>query len=294
MAVTYSGRQINAVISVEEAMAYVNNEAELLALLKEDTYVGSWVKEANRIGGKGSRQVSYRVFAFEDLVMGDYNDKNGYPDKGHSSTWEEKTLTQEKGNVLTIDVIDQDASIGGDIVSLHNQYTKKIKIPTISKRAFSQVVAGATNNAKVTLTKDNIVKTILSQLTALEEKGVTIQNSQLELRITPTAHALLVEAGYDKVSFSIGGTPFAFGNEVSNVGGVVKIIKVPTSLMGTADLILTIPEAVAVTFLLDEAVYYDRVPGHGTRKKQVDEGVVFDAWIIPGYEDYVFVNAVSA
>lgn len=293
MAVTYSGRQINAVISVEDAMAYVNNEAELLAVLKDDTYVGSWVKEAERIGGNRSRKVSYRKFSFEDLELGTYDTKNGYPDKNHSATWIEKELTQEKGNVLTIDVIDSEASIGGDIVSLHNQYTKKIKIPAISKYTFGQIVAGATNKDTTALTKDNIVKTIFTLLTQLEEKGVTIQNSELELRITPTAYSLLVEAGYDKGSFSINGTPFAFGNEVSNVGGVVKIIKVPTNLMGTASLVLAPTEAVAVTFLLDEAVYHDKVAGHGTRKKQVDEGIVYDAWIVPGWEDYVFVNATA-
>ena len=290
MAVTYSGRQINATVTVEEAMAYVNNEDELLALLKEDTYIGSWVKESERVGGNRSKKVSYRLFSFEDLTMGTYDWKNGYPDKNHSSSWVERELTQEKGNVLTIDVIDQETSIGGDIVSLHNQYTKKIKIPTIATYTFGQVVANATNKDTIALTKDNIVSTIFAQLTALEEKGVTIQNSQLELRITPTAYSLLIEAGYDKGSFAINGTAFAFGNEVSNVGGVVKIVKVPSTLMGTADLILAPAEAVAVTFLLDEAVYHDRVAGHGTRKKQVDEGIVYDAWIIPGWEDYVFVN----
>lgn len=290
MAVTYSGRQINATISVEEAMAYVNNDAELLAVLQGDTYIGSWVKEAQRVGGNRSKKVSYRKFSFDDLTLGDYDTKNGYPDKNYSATWEEKSLTQEKGNVLTIDVIDSEASIGGDIVSLHNHFTKKIKIPAISKYTFGQVVAGATNSEAVALTKANITSTIFGLLTDLEEKGVTIQNSNLELRITPGAYNLLVEAGYDKGSFSINGTPFAFTNEVSNVGGVVKIVKVPSTLMGTAELILAPAEAVAVTFLLDEAVYHDKVAGHGTRKKQVDEGIVYDAWIVPGWEDYVFVT----
>ncbi len=297
MATTYSGRAIPgmAKISVEDAVAYINNEQEQLALLTSNTTIASWIVPAYASEGNRTKKAKFRQTTWEDgAALGTYDNVKGYPDLGYASKWVEKDLTQEKGNVLTIDNLNNEASKGNDIVFLHNKYTKEIKIPAIEKYTYSKVTAGTPTNTTA-LTKENVLKIILTELTALKEANSTLQADAFELRLSPTTYQLLVELGYDKGSFTLGGQVFSFGADVNNIAGFTKIIVVPQAYLGAGvGFIISLKLAVNVPFLLDETVYRDSVPGHGTRKSQVEEGIFYDAFVVPGMEKYIRFNKAAA
>lgn len=296
MADTYSGRAIPGManISVEDAISYINNETEQLALLSENATFSSWIVEAYKTNEKRTKKVKFRQTNWQaSASLGTYDNIKGYPDLGYSSSWVEKELTQERGNVLTLDKIDNESSLGNDIVFLHNKFTKEIKVPAMEKYVYSKVTAG-TATSTVKLTKTNVLSTILSELTAIREQNPTLKANDFELRISPTTYQLFIELGYDKGSFSLGAQTFSFGSEVNNVAGFTKIILVPQQYLGdNVGYILTINGVVNVPFLLDETVYRDSVPGHGTRKSQVEEGVFYDTFIVPGMEKYIRFNKAT-
>lgn len=293
MAATYSGVATNAAISVQDAIAYTNNEAEMLALFQDYSTAASWVKPAVR---KGARKVAYRKTVFSSSEMGTYDKTKGYPDQGYTTTFVEKTVTQEKGDVLTIDSIDDESSLGRGIVGLYNQYVTDVRVPTMDKYIYSQVVntSGVVAKSEAALTADTAEKAILTALTALKNRRIKIEKANYELRCTPEFVQLLTEKALNRGSITIGGIAFSYSADVKDVAHV-RIIEVPSADLGTdVNFILAPTSAIAVTFLLDETVHHEKLPGHGTRKQTLDVGTVYDAWVEPGFEKMVYVHKVSA
>lgn len=294
--ITYSGLALKGMenISVDTAIAYINNEEEARKFLRKHTTFDSWIKDAKKIDGHKVIKAKFRVTTFSSTEMGTYDNVKGYPDAGYNTTWIEKELTQDKGDVLTVDKITDEASLGGDIVALYNNYSIKVKIPTMEKYVYGKVVKEATAGKTETLTKENFFQAILSAQTYFEEEGYELTG--LELRISPAAKQLLIEQGFDKGVFAVSGQGYSFTNDLNSLGNNIRALTVPQKYLGKGiNFILAPVEAVSVVPLLDETVYHapGTIPGHGKRKATVDVGVFYDAFVGVGFENYVYVSKTS-
>lgn len=91
--------------SIQTAVRYLNNDAELAKIYESRSFTNDWLKPNVAVGAK---TVKYRQVSFGPTTLGDFDRESGYTRIEINSTWVEKTLTQDKSNSLMIDKMDSE------------------------------------------------------------------------------------------------------------------------------------------------------------------------------------------
>lgn len=270
--------------TIESAVRYIKNEEELAKIFASTSTTGSWEKPNVFIG---ARTVKIQRVTLGTTVLGNFDRETGYTASNISIDWIEKTLTQDKGDSLYIDKMDNEEAQANGIVGLHNRYIKQVQVPSVDKYRYAEVLKTVgIRKRSVALTKDNIIKTLLDDFTYLTELGVDL--SSLELRISPTTDSLLTEASINKGLISIGNWNGVMDATV-RMFKTAKIIVVPEAIL-QADYILAHPIAISAQKKYQETVFFDTIPGFGNRRSQFDEGIYHDCYVEPGAELSICVN----
>lgn len=289
---------LNKNISLEKAVAYIKNEEAFNTLFNTHSLTADLEKTAIPVG---PRTVRVQSINFDDFTMGDFDRVNGYPNKGFSVSWIDRTLTQDKGDKLWIDRMDaRDSEIGtagsgGDIadsnaiVTIHNRYIKEIEVPSIDTYRLAQI-ANAEGITKVngTITSANVADAIFAAYQAFGE--ARISTTGLILYVNPAVDALLRKEVYSKSHINVGNWNGDLKSEV-RMFETAKIITVPSSILGSdVNFILLHPAAVNAQKKYQETVFMDKTENYGNRRLQVCEGVFHDCWIEPNGEKGIYAH----
>ncbi|MCM1259632.1 MAG: hypothetical protein NC182_01650 [Prevotella sp.] len=278
--------------NIESAVRYLNNDAELAKIFQARSFTYDWLKPNVAVG---ARTVKYRQTTFGSETLGDFDRETGYKRIDINSGWVEKTLTQDKGNSLVIDKMDGEEAQGIEIVSQGKKYENTILIPYVDKYNIQNVASttGVKTNTSA-LTKDNIEAALDADIDYLFDLGVA---EAVVLNIKTSAARKLKQAAKATGSISLGNWNGDLSANVETYGDniKVKIKQIPDKYFPeNVDYILAPNAAIAFMPKYQENVYFDKIPGFGGRRSQVDIGIYFDCWVEPGAEKAVIVHKSAA
>lgn len=277
--------------SIATAVRYFNNDAELEKIYQAYSYTADFIKPNVAVGAK---TVKYRQVSLGSTVLGDYNRETGYTRTNINVSWVEKSLTQDKGNVLRLDKMDGEEAQSLEIATVGRKYIREVQIPSVDKYRFTQLV-GATGSKVATgaLTADTIEAAIDSGLDYLYDLGV---RENLTLHIATSKARLLKQAAKSTGSISTGSWGGDLSVNVTLYGDATKakVIQVPDDILGEGiDFILTATPAFAAFAKYRDNEYFDKIPGFGSRMTELDLGIYHDAWVEPGAEKAVYIHKPS-
>lgn len=282
--------------SIATAKRYYNNDEELAKIYSAQSYTGDWQKENKAVGAK---TVAYRQVSFGSTALGTFNRATGYVKKDITSTWVEKTLSQDKGDSLVLDKMDGEEAQFLEIGTVANKYIREVQIPAVDKYRFTQVVGTTgvkteTVQAANALTKTTIEAAIDAGLDYLYGIGV---REGVTLKISAADYRLLSNAAKDSGSVSLGAWNGDLSAQVLTYGDIVKakITVVPNDIIGSGvNFILAPTAAIAAMVKYQENEYFDKIPGFGGRLAQMDIGIYHDCWVEPGAEKAVYVHKTTS
>lgn len=278
--------------SISYAKQYINNQAEVLRMFNTELLCRDLLKPLVEHKGK---VVAYDRMSFGSYTMGNYDRATGLSQKDLIFERVEKTLSQDKGDSLSLDIMDkEEAQIADGIVGVYNFYNVKVVVPTIDKYAFGRLSAsgsGATFNVHSSLTSSTIVPALFADFKTLKNKRV--KTSECIVYIGSTSMALLEEATYGKGILTIGNWNGDLETTAIMIKGA-KIVEVPDDeLPEDVQWIICHPLAADVIPVLAAAEFKDNIPGF-VGKAQVDVRHYFDAWVQPTGGDGVVVSLSEA
>lgn len=262
--------------TIEKAIRYLSEPEAIRKVLNDSLRTQDLETECIAIG---AQTVRYQHIEFDDMTLGDYDREKGYGRNGVRLTWKEKTLTQDKGDSLMIDKMDDEESMANGIVRIGNRYIDKVQNPAVDTYRLSTIAkANGTFVVNETFTSDNILDQILLGKARLEE--MKVDTTALLLYITPTAKANLKAAALKKGYWEHGHWNGNLDAEVDMFDGC-KVNPVPSNYFGNSDVqaILLHKDAAPAMVKYKEAEYFDKIPGHGKRRSQVDVGIYHDCFV---------------
>jgi hypothetical protein len=278
--------------TITYAKQYINNQAEVMRMFNTELLCRDLLKPLVEHKGK---VVAYDSMSFASYVMGTYNRATGLTAKDLSFTRIEKTLSQDRGDSLSLDVMDKDeAQIADGIIGVYNFYNVKVVVPTIDKYAFGQLAgenSGASFKVHASLTKDNIVSALFDDFKTL--KNHRVKTAECIVYINSTSMALLEEATFGKGILTIGNWNGDLETTAIMIKGA-KIVEVPDeTLPEDVQWIICHPLAADVIPVLAAAEFKDYIPGF-VGKAQVDVRHYFDAWVQPNGGEGIVVSLSAA
>ena len=278
--------------TITYAKQYINNQAEVMRMFNTELLCRDLLKPLAEHKGK---VVAYDRMSFASYTMGTYNRATGLSQKDLVFERVEKTLSQDKGDSLSLDIMDkEEAQIADGIVGVYNFYNIKVVVPTIDTYAFSRLSAtgnGAKFNVHSSLSSANIVSALFSDFKDLKNKRV--KTAECIVYIGSTSMALLEEATFGKGILTIGNWNGDLETTAIMIKGA-KIVEVPDDeLPSDVQWIIVHPLAADVIPVLAAAEFKDNIPGF-VGKAQVDVRHYFDAWVQPNGGDGVVVSLSSA
>lgn len=273
--------------TIVTAVNYTNNAEVINKLYQASSTTGSWEKKSVFIG---ARTVKYLRVGLSSYVLGTYNRETGYTAKNIETEWLERNLTQDKGDSLYMDKMDNEESNADTLTMAFNRYKRTVEIPSLDTYRYSAVHTASGTHKTTTQIQNasDLVSALNADITYLRNKFVA---NDLELRISATMYGLLEDTAFNKGSLQIGDKANLSTDVITYKGA--RVIVVPDDILG-CEYILCDPICVTALRKYQETVYFDKVPGYGNRKMEIDTGVYHDCFIEPQAEQFVCVHKYSA
>lgn len=263
--------------TIEKAIRYLSEPEAIKKVLNDSLRTADLEVPSIAIG---AQTVKYQHIEFDNYTLGDFDREEGYKRNGIRLTWKEMTLTQDKGDSLMIDRMDDEESTANGIVRIGNRYIDKVQNPEVDTYRLSNVAkTEGTFVINETFTAENILDDILLGKAYLEE--MKVDTTALLLYITPTAKAMLKAAALKKGYWEHGHWNGNLDAEV-DMFDKCKVVSVPSTYFGkgsTVQAILLHKDAAPAMVKYKEAEYFDKIPGFGKRRLQVDVGIYHDAFV---------------
>lgn len=259
--------------TLEAAMKYIREPDVLEQTLMFNTVTADLVDDSAIFDGV--KYVKYQAIEFGALTPGTYSFASGYTEMDVKTTWKTMELTQDIGNSLSIERIEDEEALGNGIVRFANRYHKRIFGPAVDRYRLNKLATTKNAFAKLlTLTAENIIGEILHAKARLED--ARISTDALILYITSAVKEVAKNAAIAKGYFSIGNWNGNLEAEVEMIDGI-KLVAAPADLFpADVQAILVNKNAAPAFNKFSETVIFDRIPGHGSRKLQADIGLYHD------------------
>lgn len=276
--------------TLAKTIAYIKSPQELAAVLIKASYTGDLVRPSIFTG---TNTVKYQHIEFQDKTLGDFNKETGYGNKGYDMTWKDLVLTQDKGDSLKIDRIDDEEAMSNGIVTIVNKYIREVQAPALDKYRFTGMFAKAgIKTVELTADKDTIIDAIIDAYIHFAEKRISTVGTILY--ITPATDGLMSKKNVADGHISYG----AWGGKVDTKvkmfeDSMIKVV--PSDILGAGvQFALVNPNAAPSFVKYQETEYFDKIPGHGGRKAQVDMGVYHDAFVYDELVNAIYQHKITA
>ena len=217
--------------------------------------------------------VKYQHLEFSSTTPASYSRDGGYTNNPITITWNTITLTQDVGNSLYIDKMDDEEVAGYDIVRVANNYIGRVQRPFVDTYTLGQLVSNAGLSSNVEVTSSNIVATITNARASINNQG--FNSKDFILYIDYNKYEMLKQAAMSQGRFALGKWDGS-ENEIELFDGI-KVVGVPSSYLPTNTYaVLLLKDAAAQMVKYQEGEFFDKIPGFGGRKQEVDIGLYFD------------------
>lgn len=247
------------------AQKYINDPANFNQVYK--AAAKSADLEANEIKFLDGNVVKLPKYSFSVSAMGTYDRATGAPVADLTETWSTYQLSQDKGNSLFLDVMDDEETLSEGLIKRANEYVRQIAVPTVDAYRFGVLGTVPTPAATPTVLGSKIVTsaasttaTILTNVDAafqyLEEKEVSVEG--LILYVTPAVRNLMNNATGITKYFSVQQMHDGDVSTKVEFYNGAKIVVVASSRLGTkVEFILVQPKCVGSTVKFNESRLID-------------------------------------
>lgn len=142
----------------------------------------------DRVNWVGARTA--KVFKVDVDGLGNYSRNEGFVPGSSDGTWETLTIEKDRGRSFTIDVMDNDETLGMAMASTLSQFEKQAVIPEVDCYRFAKYAAGAGTTVTGTLSNsDDIPGLITTAQAAMDDKEVPYEGRILF--VNPTIYGYL-------------------------------------------------------------------------------------------------------
>lgn len=168
-----------------------------------------------------------KVFKVDVDGLGDYSRNAGFVPGSTDGTWETLTIERDRGRSFTIDVMDNDETLGMAMASTLGEFERVQVVPEIDAYRFAKYAAGAGTTVTATLSgSDDVAALIQTAEATLDDKEVPYEGRVLF--VNPTIYSYLKG---DITRFTMNGDPNVNG-EVEMYDGM-RVIRVPSARFNT-------------------------------------------------------------
>lgn len=168
-----------------------------------------------------------KVFKVDVDGLGDYSRNAGFVPGSTDGTWETLTIERDRGRSFTIDVMDNDETLGMAMASTLGEFERVQVVPEIDAYRFAKYAAGAGTTVTATLSNsDDVAALIQTAEATLDDKEVPYEGRVLF--VNPTIYSYLKG---DITRFTMNGDPNVNG-EVEMYDGM-RVIRVPSARFNT-------------------------------------------------------------
>ena len=131
-----------------------------------------------------------KVFKVDVDGLGNYSRNAGFVPGSSDGTWETLTIEKDRGRSFTIDVMDNDETVGMAFASTLSQFERTAVVPEIDAYRFAKYAAGAGTTVTATLSNsDDIPALITTAQAAMDDKEVPYEGRILF--VNPTIYGYL-------------------------------------------------------------------------------------------------------
>lgn len=260
--------------TIEKAIRYIREPSALATTLDYSLKTTDLEVPSVFIGAK---TVKYQTISFDDYNLGDFDREKGYATKGSHLSWTENTMTQDKGDSLYIDKMDDEEAMANGIVRIANRYIDRVQAPAVDKYRLNAVGSAKHANAvNATFTASNIIDKLLEGRTYLVNHHVNLDNTILYL--SATADGVLSKVSLDKGTLGLGNWNGNMEAKVQMFKEAKIVVVADDYLPDGVQAILLNPEVAPAMKKYSECEYFDKIPGFGGRRSQVDIGLYHDCF----------------
>lgn len=168
-----------------------------------------------------------KVFKIDVDGLGNYSRNAGFVPGSADGTWETLTLAQDRGRSFSIDVMDNDETLGMMMASTLAQFERVAVVPELDAYRLAKYAAGAGTKVNANLSgSDNIADLIQTAEATLDDKEVPYEGRILF--VNPTIYSYLKG---DITRYTMNGEG-DINTEVEMYDGM-RIIRVPSARFNT-------------------------------------------------------------
>lgn len=163
-----------------------------------------------------------KIFKVDVDGLGNYSRNAGFVPGSSDGTWETLTIEQDRGRSFSIDVMDNDETLGMMMASTLGEFQRTQVVPEIDAYRFAKYAANAGTTVTATLSgSDNIADLIQAGEATLDDKEVPYEGRILF--VNPSIYAYLKQ---DITRYTANGDPNVNG-EIEMYDGM-RVIRVPS------------------------------------------------------------------
>lgn len=158
-----------------------------------------------------------KVLKVSTTGLGNYSRTTGYPKGDVTATWEEMTLTQERGKELNIDRMDNEETLGLTFGAVTGTFMRDHVIPEIDAYRFAKYATRAGKKVSAALDKDTIISAIDEAIKTLDANEVPSDGRVLYINsdLKPVINAALnrqwgSDSGVNRVLDNYNGIPIIY------------------------------------------------------------------------------------
>ena len=243
------------------AEKYINDPNNFNVVFKRDSLTA--LLETERVNFLDAQTIKVPNRKFNTYELGDYSRADGTTAVELIETWDTYTLSQDKGETIYLDVMDDEETLGDGLISRANARNREVVVPSVDKYRFNKLqtvptasVVGAKIITAVAATPTNAIELVDDAHTYLQENEVPIEGT-----------ILFVSPAFKKSMQRSPDITRTFGTREVNVGGITTqfdeyngslIVTVPTPRLGAnTEFILVNPLSVTATIKFNESRLVD-------------------------------------
>jgi len=260
--------------SIAKAVAYIKTPSLLEQVLNKNLLTIDLRKECIVLNGS---QVKYQHLEFSSATPSTYDRSTGYTNNPIVLTWETISLTQDIGNTLFVDKMDSEEAVGVDIVRIANNYIGKVLNPAVDAYTLQTIASAAGVTSDISVGKGNIEDVITNARAAIKNRGYNTNN--FILYVDFNKYEMLKQAAHKNARWTRGQWNGS-EDEIDLFDGI-KVVGVPSTYFDQTNKktwgLMLAAEAAAQMVKFQEGEFFDKIPGFGGRKAEVDIGLYYDA-----------------
>lgn len=271
------------------AQAYLKDAVKLNQVAKEALLTGDL--EANRVQFVGANTVKLPSITF-GAGLGTYSRATGFVENDITLSWDTFTLSQDKGNSLKLDAMDDEEGLGQELVPYVNEYIRTVEVPEVDKYRLGVLATAAGTTEVETIALATAITQLMAGFETLKENEFPEEG--LILYCTPAIDTLFQLSPelqrYIRVDEVRNGE---VSTKVRYFNGA-KIVVVPSNRMpAKANFILVHPSAQMSVVKHNPAHYYGVGTVPGFDGGQVDIRLYHDCFVIDNRKMGIYVSETA-